>query len=341
MRDAISMKRDCPMNDFARKLDGIERDLNALRATLNGVIVGQEALIDDILIALFAGGHVLLEGLPGLGKTQIAKAVSAAIGVTLGRVQCTPDLLPADITGSEILAGGNREIEFRPGPVFANLLLVDEINRSTPRTQSALLEAMQEQQVTYAGMRYPLPNPFWVIATQNPIELEGTFPLPEAQLDRFLFKINVDYPSPESLQRLLLTSLDAEPANDLAPLITKERTMEIQTAARQVLVADAVEKAAIARVLATQPGSELAAGVTRQHIRYGASPRALQALIRAARVRALFAGRAQSDFEDLEVVARPVLSHRLLLATRSELEGTTVSSVLDELLREWRSVHRP
>ncbi len=340
MQDDISTRRAFPVSDFADTLSSVGRDIGALQDALNQVIVGQEGLIDDILIALFAGGHVLLEGLPGLGKTHLAKAVSAALGVQLGRVQCTPDLLPADITGSEILVGESRDIEFRRGPVFANLLLVDEINRATPRTQAALLEAMQEQQVTYAGRRYPLPQPFWVIATQNPIELEGTFPLPEAQLDRFLFKIDVSYPSAESLDRLLDTSLDSEPADALAALVTKERATEIRDVARQVLVAEPVKKAAIAMVLGTQPESESAARVAQEHIRYGASPRALQALVRAARVRALFAGRAQADFEDLEAVARPVLSHRILLTTHSELEGVTVPSVVHELLREWRSQYR-
>jgi len=324
------------MNDFSENLDGIGRDISALQSALNDVIVGQESLIANILIAIFASGHVLLEGLPGLGKTHIAKAVSAVLGLDMGRVQCTPDLLPADITGSEILVGGSSNIEFRPGPVFANLLLVDEINRATPRTQAALLEAMQEEQVTYAGVSHPLPQPFRVIATQNPIELEGTFPLPEAQLDRFLFKINVSYPSSESLGRLLETSLDSEPADELTALITKNRTLEIRDTARQVLVSEPVKKAAIKMVLATQPESESAAQVARDHIHYGASPRALQALVRAARVRALFAGRAQADFEDLDAVALPVLSHRILLATHSELEGMTIDAVLDELLSEWR-----
>ena len=327
------------MNDFSEKLESVGRDVSALKNALNQVIVGQESLIDEILIAVFASGHVLLEGLPGLGKTHIAKAVSAALDLDLGRVQCTPDLLPADITGSEILVGDDSRIEFRPGPVFANLLLVDEINRATPRTQAALLEAMQEQQVTYAGVRHPLPQPFRVIATQNPIELEGTFPLPEAQLDRFLFKINVSYPSSESLDRLLDTSLDSEPADELAALVTKDRTLEIQDAARQVLVAKPVKKAAIRMVLGTQPESEFAMQAARVHVRYGASPRALQALVRAARVRALFSGRAQADFEDLEAVAFPVLSHRILLATHSELEGVTVPDVLSEMLHEWQGTY--
>ena len=328
------------MNNFANTLNDVQTDIGKIQEALGRVIVGQDKLIEHILIAVFANGHILLEGLPGLGKTHIAKATAAALGLELGRVQCTPDLLPADITGSEVLVGGGNQIEFRRGPVFANLLLVDEINRSTPRTQSALLEAMQEKQVTYAGERHLLPAPFVVIATQNPIELEGTFPLPEAQLDRFLFKVDVSFPSPGSLQKLLDISLDAEPADVLSELITKPRTVEIAETARSILVSEPVKRAAINLILATQRESESAANAAREHIRYGASPRALQALVRAARVRAMFAGRAQIDYEDLEDLALPVLSHRILLATQSELNGVTIRGVLDDLLREWRAGSR-
>ena len=280
---------------------------------------------------------MLLEGLPGLGKTQLAKAVTNIVGVRLGRVQCTPDLLPADITGSETLAANSRDIAFRPGPVFANLVLVDEINRATPRTQAALLEAMQERQVTYNGTRHALPEPFWVIATQNPIELEGTFPLPEAQLDRFMMKLQVGYPDAGHLGELLEATLDREPVDQLEPVCSIERTHGIQATAREVLVARDVRDGAIELLLATQP--ESGSATAREHIRYGASPRALQSLVRAARVRALIDGRAHIAFEDLAELAHPVLRHRILLRTESELEGRTADSVLDDIVGDWAGTH--
>ena len=288
------------MTEQDNSLTTAASDLAALETQLNGVIVGQQRLIRELLIAVFAGGHVLLEGLPGLGKTHLAKALAASVDLQFGRVQCTPDLLPSDITGSEILIGGGNpagQIEFRPGPIFANLVLIDEVNRATPRTQSALLEAMQERQITYGGQRHVLPDPFWVIATQNPIELEGTFPLPEAQLDRFLFKLFIPYPAADSLKALLDTSLDQEPADHLDAVISLQRAHELLLAGQQVLSAEPVREAAINLVLATQPDSEFTSEAARRHIRYGASPRALLSLIRAARVRALFEGRDQSNLK--------------------------------------------
>jgi len=314
--------------------------LAAVCDALDRVIVGQQATVADIVTAVFAGGHVLMEGLPGLGKTHLAKALAAALGLQFSRVQCTPDLMPADVTGSEVYTtspGGASSFVFRPGPVFAQLLLVDEINRATPRTQAALLEAMQEMQVTHAGACHRLPTPFCVLATQNPIELEGTYPLPEAQLDRFMFKLRVPFPARDSLRALLDVSLDREPADTLAAIAGPEDVLAIAQVCRSTLLAERCKQAAVSLVLATQPDGGDAASAARQHLRYGASPRALQSLVRAARVRAVMDGRSHVDVADLEAVARSVLRHRVLLRLESELDGLDPDAVLESVLDEWRS----
>jgi len=315
------------------------RQLNEVCASLERVIVGQHELVQGIVTAVFAGGHVLMEGLPGLGKTHLAKALAATLGLQWSRVQCTPDLMPADVTGSEILSttpAGRSEFVFRPGPVFAQLLLVDEINRATPRTQAALLEAMQEMQVTHAGTSRPLPQPFCVLATQNPIELEGTYPLPEAQLDRFLFKLRVPYPGRDSMRAMLDVSLDAEPANTLPAILDAAEVQRLSALCRSVLIAERCKQAAVNLVLATRPAAAADQGLPQEHVRYGASPRALQSLVRAARVRAVISGRSHLDVEDLAAVALPALRHRVLLKLESELEGHDADSVLLDIVERWR-----
>ncbi len=331
------------MNSSVQKLEsqfeGAAADLSRMLEALEGAIVGQHRLITELLICVFAGGHVLMEGLPGLGKTHLAKALSATMGMNLSRVQCTPDLMPADITGSEILTtsdSGEQRLAFRRGPIFSNMVLVDEINRATPKTQAALLEAMQESQVTHAGERHPLPDPFWVLATQNPIEVEGTYPLPEAQLDRFTAKVDVGYPDADALMALLDISLDDEPADQLKAAVTPSRVVEIMGLARAVVIARHIKQAAVDLVLATQPGSPGESALATSHFKYGASPRGLQSLLRSARVSALLDNRVQVDIEDLYRVAPQVLRHRILLKVESELEGININQILEKMLSDWR-----
>ena len=307
-----------------------------IEAEVGKAIVGQCEVVRDTLIALVAGGHVLLEGVPGLGKTMLVRTLARVLDLRFARIQFTPDLMPADIIGTDILEeaeDGRREFRFQPGPVFTNLLLADEINRATPKTQSALLEAMQERTVTVANRSYPLEPPFLVLATQNPIEMEGTYPLPEAQLDRFLFKVNVVYPSSDELVEILnRTTVEAEP--EVGIVADGATVLAMGTLARQVPVASPVADYAARLTVATLPMGGSAPEMVRKYVRYGSSPRGAQALILGGKVTALLAGRYNVAFEDLRAVALAALRHRILLNFEGQAEGVSADDVVKEVLRE-------
>jgi MoxR-like ATPase len=297
------------------------------------VLVGQTDVVRQVLTAMFAGGHVLLEGVPGLGKTLLVRTLSQALSLDFGRIQFTPDLMPADILGTTVIVegDGSREFVFRKGPVFTQILLADEINRATPKTQSALLEAMQEASVTVNGQNHRLSQPFMVLATQNPLEMEGTYPLPEAQLDRFLFKVDVPYPTLDELSRIIDLTTSTTTAS-VEPVLGAEELLELRGIVRAVAVAEPVKRYALRLVMATQPGVEGAPEVTRSYVEYGASPRAAQAIILGAKVQALLAGRTQVDYIDVRAVAKPALRHRLLLNFEGEASGLTPDGLVDQLL---------
>ncbi len=298
------------------------------------LIVGQHEVVRHTLVALLADGHLLLEGLPGLGKTMLVRSLSAALSLNFARVQFTPDLMPADIVGTDVLEtdeSGERYFRFHKGPIFTNLLLADEINRATPKTQSALLEAMQERQVSVGGTTYTLNKPFLVLATQNPIELEGTYPLPEAQVDRFLFKINVGYPSAEELVEILARTTGAE-VPQISAVADADTLLAMQSLARGVPVATPVSTYAARVSVATHPQSDTAGEMVKQYVRYGASPRGAQALISGAKVVALLAGRYNVAVEDIRAVAPAALRHRLILTYEAEAEGITPDAIIQTIL---------
>ena len=305
-----------------------------LEQEVHKVIVGHDEIVDQVLVALFAGGHVLLEGVPGLGKTLLVRTLAGCLDLSFSRIQFTPDLMPADIIGTNIIvedADGRRHFQFERGPVFAHILLADEVNRATPKTQSALLEAMQESSATVAGVTHRLPPPFFVLATQNPIEMEGTYPLPEAQLDRFLFKLRVRYPALEQLNEIIdRTTSASEPT--VQQVMTGSEALAARDLVREVPIAAHVRQFAATLVMATHPQWEEAPDITRRYIRYGASPRAAQALVLGAKVLALRAGRFAVSIDDVKSIALPVLRHRVILNFEGEAEGIDADRLLTEVL---------
>jgi MoxR-like ATPase len=305
----------------------------AIEAEVGRVIVGQSDLVRQTLTGLLANSHVLLEGVPGLGKTMLVRTIADVIDCTFNRIQFTPDLMPADITGTNILIeeGGQRVFKFQPGPIFANLVLADEINRATPKTQSSLLEAMQEHQVTVARNRYPLDAPFFVLATQNPLEMEGTYPLPEAQLDRFLFKVMVPFPSEADLITIMDRTTGAESAS-AQKIATAAEIVEMQRLARAVPIAPHITAYAVSILAATHPDQARAPELVREYVRYGGSPRGAQALVTAGKIFALLDGRFNVSVDDIRAVALPSLRHRIILNFEGEAEGITTEAVIRTIL---------
>jgi len=320
-----------PESDAAR----FRELFSSLRDELQKRIVGQTEIIEGVLAALFVGGHVLLEGVPGLGKTMLVRTLADVTGLHFSRIQFTPDLMPSDIVGTNLIAGEEqRAFRFQPGPVFANLVLADEINRATPKTQSALLEAMQEHHVTVGGTQHPLAEPFLVLATQNPLEMEGTYPLPEAQLDRFLFKLRVAFPSAEELHAILDRTTAGEEAA-LKPVCKDAgELLRWRAFLRQAPVAREVQDRAVRLVLATHPGNPEAGEKARRFVRYGSSPRGAQALILAGKVFALLDGRFHLSKADVEKAALPALRHRVILNFEGEAEGVATDEIIAEILQK-------
>jgi MoxR-like ATPase len=307
-----------------------------LRGEIGKTIVGHDAIVEGTLIALLAGGHVLLEGVPGLGKTLLVRTLSEVLDLPFNRIQFTPDLMPADILGTNIVMetpGGRREFQFQKGPIFANLILADEINRATPKTQSALLEAMQEHSVTAGGEIRRLGEPFFVMATQNPIDQEGTYPLPEAQLDRFFFKLLVGYPSGAELTEVLTRTTEGTKVQP-GKVLDRGRLLELMALVREVPVASHVKDYAVRLVMATHARTENAAPIANQYLRFGSSPRGAQALLLAGKVRALVQGRFNVSFDDVVAVAAAALRHRLILNFEAEAEGITTDHIIASILKE-------
>ncbi len=327
-----------PQQSPDQRLAEFQRVFSRAESEVGRVIVGHREAVRKLLTALFAGGHVLIEGVPGLGKTLMVKTASEVLGLSFKRIQFTPDLMPADITGTQILteSGGRRDFVFKPGPIFAHMVLGDEINRATPKTQSAVLEAMEERQVTVFGQTYRLEPPYIVLATQNPIELEGTYPLPEAQMDRFLFKVVMGSPQPEELREILNRTTGAatckiQPIFD--PAVASRSIENLKALVREVMVAEPVERYVISIITACAPSGPAASPEVSQYLRFGPSPRGAQALILCGKVNALLAGRVSVSYEDIHDAIVPALRHRLLRNFQAEAENVSTEQLLEQVVK--------
>jgi len=327
------MDTDTQTPTDAETVDQIITGYSRIKSELGKTIIGQEDVIDEILISLFAGGHVLITGAPGLAKTLLVKSIAEIFDLQFSRIQFTPDLMPADITGTEVLSetDAGRQLRFVPGPVFANIILADEINRTPPKTQAALLEAMQEHQVTAAGQRHPLPQPFFVLATQNPIEMEGTYPLPEAQLDRFMFNVVIDY-LPEDQEVAVVQQTTAGGSETIEPLFNAEDVQRFNDLVRKVPAAEDLVRYAVQLAAASRPSQDNTPDFVNEWVSWGAGLRAAQFLVLGAKARTLLQGRSHVTAEDIQAVAAPVLRHRVLVNYRAEAEGMTTQRIIEQLL---------
>ena len=332
MSQAAAAPRDVEANVAA-----FTADLRRVRDEIGKMIVGQAPIVEGVLTCLLGGGHALLEGVPGLGKTLLVRTMADCLHASFSRIQFTPDLMPADIVGTNVIVetDGGKRFEFQRGPIFANIVLADEINRATPKTQSALLEAMSEGSVTVAKTTHRLEKPFFVLATQNPLEMEGTYPLPEAQLDRFFFKLVVEFPNKADLHTILDRTTSDETPQPVA-VLDKSRVVELRELVRKVPLARAIQDYAVRVLQATHPETAEATATSKKYLRYGASPRGLQAIILAAKIRALLQGRYAVAIDDIRAVAAPALRHRLILNFEGEAEGVKADAIIAEILQSTR-----
>lgn len=335
--DEVEPAAEDPLEEAAETIAQVQEAVSELRTQLGNIIVGQNEVIDQLLLSLLSGGHCLLVGVPGLAKTLLISTLARALSLSFNRIQFTPDLMPSDITGTEVIqsdtASGDRVFRFVPGPIFANVVLADEINRTPPKTQAALLEAMQEKQVTVGGNRHPLDPPFFVLATQNPIEQEGTYPLPEAQLDRFMFNIRVDYPSAEEELEIMQRTTGGTDAEVLQVLDGK-KILELQALVRSVPIADDLIRYALRLTRATRVRTDEAPDFVRRHVEWGAGPRAGQYLVLGAKASAILDGRPHVTGDDIRRVVLPVLRHRIVTNFAAEAEGVTSDDIIEKLLEE-------